>query len=521
MTLANVFLTRLDCKHLAYSILTNRLIWVLFLSLNSHIYAQTGRVGINTDNPKATLEIKTNNNTPQPTDGVLIPRLNNFPTSHPSNDQDGMLIFITGNGAPTKGFYYWDHTATQWKAISKPGITKIDDLSDAKSDNDGSNNGSSIFLGIDAGTNDDGTNNQNVGIGYKALFTNRTGVNNVATGVDALYSNTTGTNNIATGYRALYHNTVGNDNIATGYQALFNNTIGLNNIASGHRALHKNISGHNNIANGAYALYKNTIGNRNIAIGDSTLLESTSGNKNIAIGTHALTNNSTGNHNIATGFKALYNNTTGVRNIANGHEALFNNTEGVYNIATGSEALHMNKTGHHNVAIGRNALYHSTGSNNIGIGYNVQVPNSSGSNQIRLGNEDITYAGVQVNWTVTSDRHWKSQIRALPYGLNLVKQLKPVDYIRKNNKHNTREIGFIAQDVDQSLQQLGYNDQGLLSKDDKGLMGIRYNDFIPVLTKAIQEQQALIEAQQQQMQTQQKEIEALKAMLEKIMQQRQ
>lgn len=137
-----------------------------------------------------------------------------------------------------------------------------------------------------------------------------------------------------------------------------------------------------------------------------------------------------------------------------------------------------------------------TGSNNIGIGYNVQVPNISGSNQVRIGNTLVTYAGVQVAWTITSDKRWKDQIRPLTYGLNMITQMQAVDYVRKNNEAQTREIGFIAQDVKALLEKLGYDDQGLLLTDDNGYMSLRYNDFIPVLVKAVQEQQVIIENMQ-------------------------
>ncbi len=82
------------------------------------------------------------------------------------------------------------------------------------------------------------------------------------------------------------------------------------------------------------------------------------------------------------------------------------------------------------------------GNNNIGIGRNAQVPSSTGSNQIRLGNTSISYAGVQVAWTVTSDKRWKENIRELPYGLEVVKQLNPVDYVRKNNDAKTQRNGL-------------------------------------------------------------------------------
>ena len=110
-----------------------------------------------------------------------------------------------------------------------------------------------------------------------------------------------------------------------------------------------------------------------------------------------------------------------------------------------------------------------------------------------MGNTTIVYAGIQVPWTITSDIRWKESIRDLPYGLNFVRKLKPVDYIRKNNENKTREAGFIAQDVEAVLNEMGMENSGLISKDNEGSLELRYNDFIPILTKALQEQQAIIE----------------------------
>jgi Holliday junction resolvasome RuvABC endonuclease subunit len=59
--------------------------------------------------------------------------------------------------------------------------------------------------------------------------------------------------------------------------------------------------------------------------------------------------------------------------------------------------------------------------------------------------------------------------------------------ICKNNETNTREIGFIAQDVEVLLNKLGYTHSGMLTTADDGRLSLRYNDFIPVLTKAMQE----------------------------------
>lgn len=77
------------------------------------------QVGIGTTNPNATLDIPASNvSTPSNEDGILIPRVDEFPASNPTAAQDGMLLFITGNGTPTKGFYYWDQSSTNWIAVT-------------------------------------------------------------------------------------------------------------------------------------------------------------------------------------------------------------------------------------------------------------------------------------------------------------------------------------------------------------------------------------------------------------------
>ena len=73
--------------------------------------------------------------------------------------------------------------------------------------------------------------------------------------------------------------------------------------------------------------------------------------------------------------------------------------------------------------------------------------------------------------------------------------IDPHTYYRKNNESKTREMGFIAQDVEVTLKEMGYDDQGFLTKADNGNLSLRYNDFIALLTKGMQEQQQTIENQ--------------------------
>ena len=354
------------------------------------------------------------------------------------------------------------------------------------------------------------TGTTNTAVGSNALLSNTTGSLNTANGVEALTRNTTGNQNTAIGVSALFFNTTGGLNTANGVFALYNNTDGSENTANGANALRTNTTGENNTANGASALRENTTGSRNTGNGVEALLSNltgsantangyrslnanTTGENNTANGVASLESNSTGNRNTAIGVSALRENTIGSGNTAIGDSALRNKVEGDTNTSIGLSSLLNISSGNNNVAVGFRALeLLQNGNNNLGIGTDAQVPNATGSNQIRLGNTTISYAGIQVAWTVTSDIRWKEKVRTLPYGLQMVSKLRPVDYTRKNNKKETKEIGFIAQEVATVFQELGYTDQGILSKDDQGYMSLRYNDFIPVLTKAIQEQQDII-----------------------------
>ena len=101
-----------------------------------------------------------------------------------------------------------------------------------------------------------------------------------------------------------------------------------------------------------------------------------------------------------------------------GKFSLSSNTTGTFNTAIGLYALRNNTTGTQNTAIGNDALFNvTTGGNNIAIGHNTEVPDEEGDNQIRMGSEQISYAGIQVAWTITSDKRWKNTIKWLNHNI--------------------------------------------------------------------------------------------------------
>lgn len=90
-----------------------------------------------------------------------------------------------------------------------------------------------------------------------------------------------------------------------------------------------------------------------------------------------------------------------------------------------------------------------------------------------------------------SDRRHKTDIQPLSANaLDLVGQLKPVTFLWKrpaDEGMKGRQIGFIAQDVLPVLPEIV-----LTENNAEKTLGLKYDSFIPVLTKAIQEQQAEI-----------------------------
>jgi hypothetical protein len=390
----------------------------------------------------------------------------------------------------------------------KTGASNIGIGVSALSDNTVGNYNIGIGGSCSAGT--DGT--RNVVIGY---LSGGAGSNNTTVGFTA--GNNGGSNNCAIGSRTLaakkgsgsnnvgfgndvLKNNLGNFNSAMGDSALWSNVNGSNCVALGSKALKMNNSGFSNIGIGVEALSLNATKSNLVAIGDSSLYFNGKGSssfyhsiENTAIGSKTLYKNTTGYQNTASGYKALYSNTSGYRNSALGYYSLYNNTSGTSNSAFGVNSLQFNQSGRFNTAIGDSALYsNTTGNNNIAVGYMAIVPFDTASNQVRIGNTSISYAGVQVSWTTTSDRHWKKEINSTELGLNFINSLRPVSYTRINDGDGKIEYGFIAQEVEESLENAGVKDAGMISKDASGCLGMRYNDLTAPIVKAIQEQQRII-----------------------------
>ena len=288
------------------------------------------------------------------------------------------------------------------------------------------------------------------------------------------------------------------------------------------------------------------IGIENTSFGVNALNPASTGSQNTAFGNASLYYNTTGSQNTASGASSLSSNTTGDQNTASGAFSLYSNTTGNYNTASGVSSLYSNTTGNYNTAIGYNAFFSGDSfSNSTALGANTTI---TASDQVRLGNNAVTSIGGQVSWTTLSDARFKTENTAKVPGIDFIKKLRPVTYYVKHEAMNryleapkgedvqnrssleakntykpsytkTLESGFMAQEVEQAAKELGYEFNGVdAPKNDKDYYGLRYDQFVVPLVKAVLELNEKLEqkdAENEQLRAMLLELEKRSAKLEK------
>lgn len=112
-----LFLSYLNYKKMKKNYIRKKIsLFTFFLAINCTL----AQVGIATSDPKAVLEIRASSAvTPANNDGLLIPRIDVFPSINPTADQNGMLVYLTTTaGFNTNGFYYWNNATTSWNPLT-------------------------------------------------------------------------------------------------------------------------------------------------------------------------------------------------------------------------------------------------------------------------------------------------------------------------------------------------------------------------------------------------------------------
>ena len=149
--------------------------------------------------------------------------------------------------------------------------------------------------------------------------------------------------------------------------------------------------------------------------------------------------------------------------------------------------------------------------------YRYLVLNSAGGETLVGGTTDNGVYNLQCNGTGVwgagayqngSDIRLKENVEEIDSALHVVMNLRPVtyNYIESFSKDQTTQPGFIAQDLQVALEGKNYAN-GIVIQGSEYL-SVAYQNLIPLLTKAIQEQQS-------QIQTLRQEIEILKSQINK------
>lgn len=151
----------------------------------------------------------------------------------------------------------------------------------------------------------------------------------------------------------------------------------------------------------------------------------------------------------------------------------------------------------------------SFGSTTVSSTTTVSLPSSARFLQHSICSQGYDLGASSFRWgtvftvnpiNASSDSKFKDDQKDLTFGLNFVKKLQPKSYTLKEHPHMTDEIkqnidtrrqhGLVAQDVMKSMEELGISkdDFAGLNIEDPRHYSLRYDQFIPVVVKAIQEQ---------------------------------
>lgn len=160
----------------------------------------------------------------------------------------------------------------------------------------------------------------------------------------------------------------------------------------------------------------------------------------------------------------------------------------------------------------------------VGTNEYLQIINPNGNNwRIDVNNNsnvlNMIYNGTSVGMFATngvytaSDKRLKDDIAPLQHMLPKLMDLKTMSYHYKIDPEKKPTFGFIAQDVEKVLPELA-----MRSKDELGeeTLMLNYAGFSVLAVKAIQEQQQLIEAQQSQIKQQEMRLESLEKEMAQI-----
>jgi len=406
------------------------------------------------------------------------------------------------------------------------------------------NNNDMYIQGVTVGRGPGTGASVNSALGKTALISNTSGTYNSGFGNAALYSNLTGNDNTALGSNSMQMlNDPNGKNTAVGSESFRQITTGGENVAVGYRAGLYQTDGTSNI----------TTANQSVFIGSNSKSLGVTSTNQIVIGSNAIgngTNTTTiGNSSTTTTYipASLYIGgattgttlTVGKADGTVGGEITLNPTSIDYEggqidikksitnanydwfidqyAGTGSPRFRILPSRSPNT---ESYGFEIAENGNIGMGV---VADASSSYRLNVAGDINSSGSVRASGVaLTSDFRLKRNIVPITNGLAILNLLKPVSYDKKislaDSVYSRKELGFIAQEVQKVLPQLVME-----SKDKDHLLSLDYISIVPLLTKAIQEQDVVIKIAQKeneslksQLDAQQKRLVAIEELLKKF-----
>jgi hypothetical protein len=408
-----------------------------------------------------------------------------------------------------------------------------------------------LFIGNGSGKNNTATNN--MFMGHNAGYTNVSGSSNLFVGADAGAYNNSGSKNVFIGQSVGVYNTSASNNTLLGWGAGSSNNS-PDNTFIGYTTGSTHTSGDKNTFIGALAGQSNSTGSYNTFMGYAAGQNSGTTSTCTYVGYYS-GYSATGYGNTFMGWGSG-RITTGDYNVMLGHGSGNLTTSGNYNVFLGTGSGHSNVSGSGNVFLGNDSGYNETGSNKLYIdnsdtatplihgdfGTDFLTVNGTlkvktleiadmGSSNLGLDGDIVPYLGstsgydlgnnvvneywddvVATDFITYSDKNAKDEIKTINHGLQDLLKLRPVSYRYKKDisPDNRLRLGLIAQEVEEVIPEAVVNDdidfdpetgEKIVTKGQYKAMN--YDQLIPVLIKAVQEQHLIIEEMK-------KEIELLK-----------
>lgn len=446
----------------------------------SYVSSQTGKLGINTTDPKATLDVNVGSlgasSGATTNEGILIPRISKVRLGNVATASltESTLVYVNNiSGTTTStttevtsvGFYYYNNSLKKW--------IKITDKEDHDLRFVGTNNHITKDAGVLGTGTDVGTGTNNIGIGKNTLNANTTGSYNIAIGNDVLKTNTVGVNNINLG-NISGEWIKGNANVHIGNAVAGTITSELDNVVA--------------IGNGITNL-NTTISNDNVIL----LGNNQTNAPKIGLGTYKPTEKLTVNGNIAVG---ILTDQVGYPQV--GNYLSFEGT-GQWSSMIGefpnSDVFafyryeYAQDNSHLRLNIGDNDGSIDAFSIGVRDGYQRNIPIYNGfKERFRFEADGSAFKIGDYLWAVPSDKNMQEDIQPYTKGLNELKNIKPVDFRYKANigRGNERQVGVTAQDIESVVPTM----VGQTYDAATGVNGVKYvkgNEFIFMLINAVKE----------------------------------